>query len=165
MNRIKVINDPSDLVPMLRAVDTRVKREVLKEVTLEWRTSKEIEEKFGPEGKEALRFFEKMKLVETKWQSIPGSHPDKAYHTYYTSFHINASWPVYEISDVLAAAMMPDEEFQEIERKILDLVGSEGKFAGDVAESLGITSTMLKSLVKRSVKLDYRGHRIERIKD
>jgi predicted DNA-binding ArsR family transcriptional regulator len=61
--------------------------------------------------------------------------------------------------------MMSEEEFQEIERKILDLVGSEGKFAGDVAEALGITSTMLKSLVKRSVKLDYRGHRIERIKD
>ena len=44
MNRIKVINEPSELVPMLRAVDTKVKREVLKEVTLEWRTTKEIEE-------------------------------------------------------------------------------------------------------------------------
>ena len=30
MNRIKVINEPSELVPMLRAVDTPVKREVLK---------------------------------------------------------------------------------------------------------------------------------------
>jgi predicted DNA-binding ArsR family transcriptional regulator len=35
---------------MLRAVDTKVKREVLKEVTLEWRTTKEVEAKFGPEG-------------------------------------------------------------------------------------------------------------------
>ncbi|MDD1766065.1 MAG: ArsR family transcriptional regulator, partial [Methanomassiliicoccales archaeon] len=113
MNRIKVINEPSELVPMLRAVDTKVKREVLKEVTLEWRTSKEIEEKYGHEGKEALKFFEKMKLVETKWQSTSGSHPEKAYHTYYTSFHINASWPVYEISDVLAAAMMPENEFKQ----------------------------------------------------
>ncbi|MBM4236902.1 MAG: ArsR family transcriptional regulator [Euryarchaeota archaeon] len=165
MNRIKVINEPSELVPMLRAVDTRVKREVLKEVTLEWRTSKEIEEKYGPEGKEALKFFEKMKLVETKWQSSSGSHPEKAYHTYYTSFHINASWPVYEISDVLAAAMMPEDEFQDIEKKVLQQVGPEGRFAGDVAENLGITSTMLRSLVKRSVKLDYRGHRIERLKD
>jgi predicted DNA-binding ArsR family transcriptional regulator len=169
MTRIKVINEPSELVPMLRAVDTKVKREVLKEVTLEWRTSKEIEEKYGHEGKEALKFFEKMKLVETKWQSTSGpqsvSHPEKAYHTYYTSFHINASWPVYEISDVLAAAMMPEDEFKEIEAKILDQVGPEGRFAGDVAENLGITSTMLRSLVKRSVKLDYRGHRIELIKD
>ena len=57
MNRIKVINEPSELVPMLRSVDTVVKRDVLKEVTLEWRTADEIEEKFGPEGREAIIFF------------------------------------------------------------------------------------------------------------
>ena len=45
MNRIKVINEPSELVPMLRSVDTPVKRDVLKEVTLEWRTADEIEQK------------------------------------------------------------------------------------------------------------------------
>jgi len=72
---------------------------------------------------------------------------------------------VYEISDVLSVAMMPEEDFDEIETKILDQVGKEGKFAGDVAESLGLTSTMLKSLVKRSVRLDYRGHRLERVKE
>jgi predicted DNA-binding ArsR family transcriptional regulator len=164
MNRIKVINEPSELVPMLRAVDTKVKREVLKEVTLEWRTAKDIEEKYGPEGKDALTFFEKMKLVETRWHSTDGSYPEKSYHTYYTSFHINASWPVYEISDVLAVAMMPEEDFKSIEEKILDEVGPDGRFAGDVAELLGITSTMLRSLVKRSIILDYRGHRIERLK-
>ena len=165
MNRIKVINEPSELVPMLRAVDTKTKREVLKEVTLEWRTSKEIEDKYGKEGAEALAFFEKMKLVETKWQSTGGNYPEKAYHTYYNSFHINASWPVYEISDVLSAAMMPEKEFAAVERKILTFVGTEGKFSGDVAEKLGITATMLKSLVKRSLKLDFRGHRIERLKE
>ena len=165
MNRIKVINEPSELVPMLRAVDTKIKREVLKEVTLEWRTAKEIEDKFGPEGKEALKFFEKMKLVETRWQSNDGSYPEKSFHTYYTSFHINASWPVYEISDVLAVAMMSEKDFLRTEETILEEVGPEGRFAGDVAEILGITSTMLRSLVKRSIKIDYRGHRIEPLKD
>ncbi|MDD1770902.1 MAG: ArsR family transcriptional regulator, partial [Methanomassiliicoccales archaeon] len=72
---------------------------------------------------------------------------------------------VYEISDVLSAAMMPEKEFAALERKILTLVGTEGKFSGDVAEKLGITATMLKSLVKRSLKLDFRGHRIERLKE
>jgi len=165
MNKIKVINEPSELVPMLRAVDTPIKREVLKEVTMEWRTAKEIEDKYGADGKEALKFFEKMKLVETRWQPSGGQRPEKAYHTYYNQFHINASWPVYEISDVLSVAMMPEEEFETIETKILAQVGKEGKFAGDVAEALGITSTMLKSLVKRSVRLDYRGHRLELVKD
>ena len=165
MNRIKVINEPSELVPMLRSVDTPVKREVLKEVTLEWRTADEIEKKFGVEGKDAIIFFEKMKLVESRWLSTNGNYPEKSFHTYYTSFHINAQWPVYEISDVLAAAMMSEEEYSEIEKKILDEVGTEGRFSGDVAEALGMTSTMLKSLVRRSVKMDFRGHRIELKRD
>lgn len=161
MNRIKVINEPSELVPMLRSVDTPIKRDVLKEVTLEWRTADEIEKKFGPEGKEAIIFFEKMKLVESRWTSTNGNFPEKSFHTYYTSFHINAQWPVYEISDVLAAAMMSEEEYSEIENKILKQIGNDGMFSGDIAESLGMTSTMLKSLVRRSVKMDFRGHRIE----
>ncbi|MCG7841416.1 MAG: ArsR family transcriptional regulator [Methanomassiliicoccales archaeon] len=165
MNKIKVINEPSELVSMLRAVDTPVKRDVLKDVTLEWKTSKEMEDKYGPEGKVALQFFEKMKLVETRWQPTGGNRPEKAYHTYYNSFHINASWPVYEISDVLYAAMMPDDDFDEIERNILEQVGKEGRFAGDVAENLGLTATMLRSLVKRSIKMDYRGHRLELVKE
>ena len=165
MNRIKVINEPSELVPMLRSVDTPVKRDVLKEVTLEWRTAEEIEKKFGPEGKDAIIFFEKMKLVESRWLSTNGNYPEKSFHTYYTSFHINAQWPVYEISDVLAAAMMSEDEYAEIEKRILDEVGPEGRFSGDVAEALGMTSTMLKSLVRRSVKMDFRGHRIELKRD
>lgn len=161
MNRIKVINEPSELVPMLRSVDTPVKRDVLKEVTLEWRTADEIEAKFGSEGRDAIIFFDKMKLVESRWMSTGGNYPEKAYHTFYTSFHINAQWPVYEISDVLAAAMMSEEEYSEIEAKIIEQVGPTGRFSGDVAEALDLTSTMLKSLVRRSVKMDYRGHRIE----
>ena len=119
MNRIKVINEPSELVPMLRSVDTPVKRDVLKEVTLEWRTADEIEQKFGPEGRDAIIFFEKMKLVETRWLSKDGGYPEKSYHTYYTSFSINAQWPVYEISDVLTAAMMSDAEYAGKGRKVL----------------------------------------------
>lgn len=165
MNRIKVINEPSELVPMLRSVDTPVKRDVLKEVTLEWRTADEIEKKYGPEGRDAIIFFEKMKLVESRWLSTDGNYPEKSFHTYYTSFHINAQWPVYEISDVLAAAMMSEEEYSEIENRILAEVGTDGKFSGDVAEALGMTSTMLKSLVRRSVKMDFRGHRIELKRD
>ena len=61
--------------------------------------------------------------------------------------------------------MMPEDEFEKLEKDIFKEVGPEGRFAGDIAEKLGITSTMLRSLVKRSVRLDYRGHRIERLKE
>ncbi len=164
MNRIKVVNDPSELVSAFRAVDTDLKREVFKEVAACWRTAQEIEDKFGADGKLAIRLFNKMKLVETRWQQPPegsGQKPVKAYHTYYSAFHINTSCSVYEISDVIAAAGMLEKDFKKIEKKILDMIGEEGMFAGDVADELKVSQTMLKSLVKRSAKFDYRGHRIE----
>src|SRR5207247_10543916 len=106
MKLTKVVSDPAELVPILRTVDSPIKREVFKEVTTDWRTAKQIEEKFGAEGVEALKFFEKMKLVETKWQTSAQMQPEKAYHAFYSSFHINATAPVTEISDVLHAATM-----------------------------------------------------------
>ncbi len=165
VNRIKVVSEVAELVPILRAVDTDVKRGVFREVTTEWRTAKQIEDKFGSGGLEALRFFEKMKLVETKWQTTAGSSPEKAYHAFYSSFHINATTPVQEISDVLYAAMMPEREYGNIEQKIFDMVGPDGKFAGDVSDSLEVSQTLLKAFVKRSTRLDFRGHRIMRFED
>jgi predicted DNA-binding ArsR family transcriptional regulator len=163
MKRIKVINEPTELVPMLRAVDTSVKRQVFLEVSNGWCTAKQIEEKYGPEGREALAFFEKMKLVESMWQSTGEKSQEKAYHTYYMSFHINTSCPVTEISDILSIAVMSNKEFDVLENEIFELVGEEGMFAGDVAEKQKISPIMLKSVVKRSTKLEYRGHRVERI--
>lgn len=162
LNRIKVVSEVAELVPILRAVDTDVKGNVFKEVTANWQTAKQIEDKFGAPGLDALRFFEKMKLVETKWQTGAGATPEKAYHAFYSSFHINATAPVQEISDVLHAAMMPDSEYDKIENGIFEMVGPEGKFSGDVSDALKVTQTMLKALVKRSPRLDFRGHRIIR---
>lgn len=165
MNRIKVVSEVAELVPILRAVDTDVKSEVFKEVSSAWKTARDIEQKFGPPGLEALRFFDKMKLVETKWQTGPTASPEKAYHAFYSSFHINATAPVQEISDVLHAAMMAEESYAKLEGQIYEMIGPEGKFSGDVADILKVSQTKLKALVKRSPRLDFRGHRIIRFED
>ena len=161
MKRIKVINEPTELVPMLRALDTQVKRDVFNEVSKDWCTINDIEDKFGGEGRDALEFFEKMKLVETMWQTTEDNTQEKAYHSYYMSFHINTSCPVQEISEILSVAVMPEKEFKKLEDSIIDMIGEDGMFAGDVSEQKELTMTMLKSLVKRSVRLEYRGHRVE----
>jgi predicted DNA-binding ArsR family transcriptional regulator len=135
------------------------------EVSNGWCTAKQIEDKYGQEGKDALAFFEKMKLVESMWQSTDDKSQEKAYHTYYMSFHINTSCPVTEISDILAIAVMSNKEFSVMEAEIFEMIGEEGMFAGDVSEKQKISPTMLKSMVKRSTKLEYRGHRVERIKE
>jgi len=165
MKRIKVINDPSDLVPMLMALDTQVKRDVFNDVARDWCTVKQVEQKYGKDGKAALQFFEKMKLVETMWQTTEANKQEKSYHTYYMSFHINTSAPVNEIVDVLSVAVMSDKEYEKIETKIFELTTDQGEFAGNVIEKLKFSNTMLKSLVRRSDRLELRGHRIERIKE
>ncbi|NOQ55049.1 MAG: hypothetical protein GQ558_10670, partial [Thermoplasmata archaeon] len=119
-----------------------------------------IEDLYGKEGRQALNFFEKMKLVEIRWESVD-SISEKAYHTYYLSFHINTTVKVQEIAEVLAAVVMPNDEFAALEGKIVEQVQDGGRFAGDISEELGLSQIMLRSLVKRSTKLDYRGHRVE----
>lgn len=157
MRRIKVISEPTDLVPLLRALDTDMKREVFKELATQWCPTSYIVAKYGPEGEEALRFFEKTRLVESRFESVGGA-PEKVYHSYYASFHINCSAAVQEIGEILAVASVPETEFHGLEDVILTMVGAEGVSARQVTEKLDIPLIRLRALLKRSTRLDLRGH-------
>jgi len=164
MSRVKVIKDVTELVPILRAVSTKTKRDVYTDLASDWKTEEEIEEEYGEEGKNALKLFDKMKLVETRWQHT-GRETRKAYHTYYSEVHIDASVAIDMISDVLYAAMIEEDEFLELEKQILESVREGDTFANDIGKKIGHSPTTLKSLVKRSVKLNYKGHRVEEVKE
>lgn len=164
MKRIKVINEPTDLVSLLRAMDTPVKKDVFQEASSGWITKKSVEDKYGEEGIQAIDFFEKMHLVETSWQIDSQFNKEKIYHSYYVSVHINTSASITEISDILYITQMDDDEYIKLETQVYDRVSDEGTFSGEFIKSLDITPTMLKSLVKRSGRLAIKGHRIERIK-
>jgi len=163
VHRIKVVNDVSDLVPILRAVDSPLRLKLVQRLGQDWLTVEDIEREFGKEGMQALSFFEKLRLIDTRWVAREGRRqPDKSYHFYYSNININTTSPLAEISEVLAIATMSPKEYGRLEQKIYDAVGADGRFFSDVAEQLGMTPTRLKGLVKRSEKLEYRGHRIER---
>jgi predicted DNA-binding ArsR family transcriptional regulator len=163
IHRIKVVNDVSDLVPILRAVDSAVKLKLVQRLGEAWLTLEDVEKEFGVEGKKALAFFEKLRLIDTRWVAREGrKQPDRSYHFYYSTININTTSPLAEVSEVLAIAMMSPKEYGKLEQRIYEAVGTEGRFFSDVAEELGMSPTRLKALVKRSDKLEYRGHRIER---
>lgn len=163
LHRIKVVNDMSELVPVLRAVDTPVKLKLVQRLAEAWLTADDVLREFGKEGVKALSFFEKLKLIDTRWVAREGrKQPDKSYHFYYSTININTTAPLAEVSEILSIASMDDKEYQKLEQKIFDSVGDTGRFFSDVAEELGMSPTRLKGLVKRSDKLEYRGHRIER---
>ncbi len=165
--RVKIVNDSIDLVPVLRAFDSKIKKDVFTEISEDWKTTSEIRDKYGEEGKKALEFFEKIKLVETKWttpdQGVNGK-PQKMYRTYYSIFNINISCPITEMSEVFRIASLNDNDFRKLEDSILDFVGDEGKFGTAVAEHFNLSNLALKSIVKRSSKFIYKGMKIEKIK-
>ncbi|MGP8077790.1 MAG: ArsR family transcriptional regulator [Thermoplasmata archaeon] len=163
IHRIKVVNDVSDLVPILRAVDSPVKLKLVQRLGEEWLTLEDVEKHFGKDGVKALAFFEKLRLIDTRWVAREGRRqPDKSYHFYYSTININTTSPLVEISEVLAIATMGTKEYTKLEQRIYEAAGPDGRFFSDIAEELGMSPTRLKGLVKRSEKLEYRGHRIER---
>jgi len=165
MMRTKVVNDSTDLVPLLRAFDNKVKKEVFNELLIDWKPLSDIKEKYGNEGEEALEYFDKMKLVETKWttpdEGIEG-RPQKKYRSYYSAFNINISCPVNEISEIFTVASLSRPEFERLENKIYHFVGENGKFGNMVAENFNLSNLALKGLVKRSNKFCYKGLKLSR---
>ncbi len=163
-SRIKVIADIGDLVSVFHACDSEVKKKVFMEITKKWCTVEEIEEKYGEEGVDALKYLEKIKLVETQW--VTGDQGvKKAYHTYYDLFQINLSLPIIEAAEVIRVVTMSDEEFKEWEEKIIKAIGpSKDIFLGDLVEKMGISQIMLRGLIRRSTRIDIKGMRVEVLK-
>jgi predicted DNA-binding ArsR family transcriptional regulator len=163
MHRIKVVSEISDLVPILRAVDTPLKLKLVQKLSEQWLTADDVEKELGKEGLKALTFFEKLKLIDTRWVSREGRRgAEKSYHFYYSTININTTSPLSEVSEILAIASMGQKEYERLEKRIYEAVGDTGRFFSDIAEELGMSPTRLKGLVKRSDELEYRGHRVER---
>ncbi len=166
MIRTKVVNDSTDLIPLMRAFDTSVKKEVFKEIQSDWCSISEITEKYGSLGQKALELFDRMKLVETKWTTSENGvngKPQKTYRSYYSAFNINISCPVNEISEIFTIASLNDEQYAKLEQDLYDFVGPNGKFGNSVAEKFNLSTLALKSIVKRSNKLKYQGLKLIRI--
>ena len=159
------MNDSTDLIPLIRAFDNPVKKAVFKEIQTDWKPLSDITKKYGDDGQIALELFDQMKLVETKWttpdEGIDG-RPQKKYRSYYSAFNINISCPVNEISEIFTIASLQKKDFCDLEDQIVEFIGNEGKFSNTVAENFNMTPLALKSIVKRSEKLAFKGLKIIR---
>ncbi len=162
MMQAKLINDITDLSWLSKAFDTDIKRKVFDEVSKDWKTMEEIEEKYGEDGKRALKFFEKVKMVETRWIMSENGKAKKEYHAFYTAFHINVMTSIDVIRDVFSIVLLDEEKFKEIEEKVYEMVGEEGELSREIEKELSLSPIQMRCIVKRSDKLEYRGMKIER---
>ncbi|AKA48877.1 ArsR family transcriptional regulator [uncultured archaeon] len=161
VSRIKVVNDVGELVSIFHAADTDVKRRLMLDLSTNWVTMPKIEEKYGVEGKRALLYLDKIKLIESQWMTGEKG-PEKAYHTYYTSVQINLIGSMSDLADIIYATTLKEEQLVDYEGQIKEMMGAEkGVFVGDVAEKLSISQTLLRGIVKRSNILQIKGYKIE----
>ena len=166
MKRVKLINDPAELVSLFIAVDSKDRREVMTLLSEGWTMISELVSKFGESAMDCITYFEKFKLVESRWEvNSDSGRPEKAYRTFYNAFQISTSLTFEETQDLLTVVLMSEKEFGKLENKIVEMIGSEGVFANDVSRKLEISSLTLKGLVKRTVKFDFKGHNLVPLKE
>lgn len=135
------------------------------EISKDWVPTSIILERFGNKGQDALEFFDKMKLAETKWttpdEGMDGK-PQKMYRSFYSLFNINISCPVNEISEIFNVSSLDDNQFKKLEENIYEFIGETGTFANKVSENFHVSNTALKALVKRSNRFQYTGLKVTR---
>ncbi len=165
MMQAKLINDITDLSWLSRAFDNEIKRRVFEEVSKDWVTMEKIESEYGEEGKKALKFFEKVKMVETRWSMSENGKAKKEYHAFYSAFHINVMTSIEMIRDVFSVILIDEKEFREIENRIYEFVGDDGELGRDVERKFTLSPVQMRCIVKRSEKLEYKGMKIERIRE
>ncbi|MGC8662793.1 MAG: ArsR family transcriptional regulator [Thermoplasmata archaeon] len=164
MSKIKGINDVSDMIGIFHTSDTEIKKNIFLDLIKGWMTEEELSKKYGEEGKRALFYLEKIKLVESQWITYDNGQRTKSYRAYYDTVQINITVPIIELPDIIYIATMNDREIKKYEEKILKIMGDQKSvFIGDVQTALNVSLTFLKGIIKRSSILDIKGHNIEKV--
>ena len=166
MKRVKLINDPAELVALFRAVDSDERRNVMTTLAEGWTMISDLIAKYGEGAHGAITYFEKFKLVESRWEvNNDTGRPEKSYRTFYNAFQISTSLTFDEAQELLTVVLLSEKKFKNLESKIVEMIGSEGTFANDISRDLKITSLTLKALVRRSDEFYFKVHNIVPLKE
>ena len=92
MKRVKLINDPAELVALFRAVASDERRNVMTTLSEGWTMISDLIDKYGEGANAAITYFEKFKLIESRWEvNNDTGRPEKAYRTFYNALQISTS--------------------------------------------------------------------------
>jgi len=162
--RTRIINDPSDLVPLLQAFGSDIHKRVFDELCEDWRTKNDLLEiiKNDRGVNKSLDLLKKSGLVETKWKMPePGKSPEKEYHSSYSRVQANFLCPMKDLSELIYLTFMSDEEIREITEKIENCVAEGNTSLNNLSRELNLSQTFIKGASKRSERLNVRGQRVE----
>lgn len=160
--RIRIINEPSDIVPLLRAFGTESHKKVFDSLQSGWKTEEEIEKEVGFKPADSLRVLKKSGFVESKWRMPqPGRTPEKEFHSSYSKVQLNFECSVEDLSDMIMVTFKNDNEL----RTYLDIIEKEVKAGNQSMNGLqrviDKSIMFIRAVARRSPILTVKGQRIE----
>ena len=162
--RTRIINDPSDLVPLLQAFGSDVHKKVFDELSQEWRTEKELVGILGDDASvhRSVALLRKSGLVETKWRvPEPGASPEKEYHSTYSRVQASFGATMEDLSELISLTFMSEEELRAVTEKLQKMVNGGNNSLSNLSRELGLSQIFIRGVAKRAEGLAVRGQRIE----
>jgi predicted DNA-binding ArsR family transcriptional regulator len=162
--RTRIINDPSDLVPLLQAFGSDVHKRIFDELSREWRTERELTGLIGDEASvhRSVALLRKSGLVETKWRvPEPGESPEKEYHSTYSRVQASFGATMEDLSELISLTFMSEEDLRSMTEKLQTMVNGGNNSLSNLSRELGLSQIFIRGVAKRAEGLAVRGQRIE----
>ncbi|MBU3966403.1 MAG: ArsR family transcriptional regulator [Euryarchaeota archaeon] len=160
--RTRIINEPSDLVPLLRAFGSDSHKKVFDTLQKDWKTEGEIEIEVGFAVFESLDLLKKSGLVESKWRMPEaGKKPEKEFHSSYSRVHLNFQCSVEDISDLIMITFKSDNEIRTYVDLIEKEVVSGNQSMNGLQRVVDKSIMFIRGVARRSSILAVKGQRIE----
>ncbi|HLB69680.1 MAG: ArsR family transcriptional regulator [Candidatus Methanoperedens sp.] len=160
--RTRIINEPSDIVPLLRAFGSETHKKVFDYLQKDWKTEEEMERDLGFKVLESLDILKKSGLVESKWRMPePGKKPEKEYHSSYSRVQVNFQCTIEDLSDLIMITFKSDSEI----RSYLDVIEKEvisgNQSMNGLQRVIDKSIMFIRGVARRSPILTVKGQRIE----
>jgi predicted DNA-binding ArsR family transcriptional regulator len=161
-NRTRIVNDPADLVPLLRVFKSDAHKKVFSSLLNGWRTEDELREMLQEEIYHSLDMLQKTGLVETKWRMPEqGNTPQIEYHTSYSKLRADFQCSITDMCDLIRIAITDDETLRDVADTMEFEVRNGNSSVQNLSRTLNQSPTFLRGIAKRSHSLVVKGHRFE----
>ncbi len=164
--RTKIVNDPADLVPLIRAFGSDIHKKVFNELSSDWMTKVELEKVIGADVDESLKILQKGGLIQSRWR-MPDTleNPDKEFHTSYSKVLANFQCGLDDLSDLILIASSDEADFLEMVCKIEVEIENGNTSTVGLCRALNKDACFVRGVAKRSHKLAIKGQKVVLIEE
>ena len=162
MKRTRILNDPSDLVPLIDVFSNTEHRQVYDLLTESWYTKVELDQHTGKDTRKSLDTLQHGLLLESKWRMpTPGESPEMEFHTSFTSIRVGFQCSITELAEVVDSALTQGEQLRKDAERLEDEVRKGNYSLTYLSRTLDASPNQLKCIAKRYGRISVKGQRLE----